>query len=152
VDDVSGPHHAQTLVDAPLGEVWAIVSDPQSHPDWWPEVIDVRHHGGRLHEGDTYVRMARIAVVGKMEAAWVVERLIDLKEAHFRCTRTGSYARFALTPAGDATFVDAETGMLPKNIRYRLLSTVVGSPYYRRWLRQALDALPKVVWARRAAG
>jgi Polyketide cyclase / dehydrase and lipid transport len=148
---VSGPYHSQTLVEAPLGEVWDVVSNPQTHPDWWPEVFEVRQGGG-LHEGDTYVRMARVAVVGKMEAVWVVERMVDLKEAHFRCTRSGSYARFALTPAGDATFVDAEAGMLPKNIRYRLLRTAVGSPYYRRWLRQALDALPKVVRARRAAG
>jgi hypothetical protein len=138
-------------VEAPLGEVWDVVIDPQSQPDWWPEVFEVRQ-GGRLHEGDTYVRTARVAVVGKMEAVWVVERMVDLKEAHFRCTRSGSYARFALTPAGDATFVDAEAGMLPTKTRYRLLRSAVGSPYYRRWLRQALDALPTVVRARRAAG
>jgi uncharacterized protein YndB with AHSA1/START domain len=149
VGDVAGPYHAQTLVEAPIGDVWDVVADPQSHKDWWPEVIEVRQ-GGKVREGDTYVRMARIGLVGKMEAIWVVERMTDLKEAHFRCTRSGSYARFALTPAGGATFVDAETGMLPKNIRYRLLKTVVGSPYYRRWLRQALDGLPKVVLARRA--
>jgi hypothetical protein len=88
---------------------------------------------------------------GPVEAVWVVERMVDLKEAHFRCTRTGSYARFALTPAQEATFVEAEAGMLPKNIRYRLLRTVAGAPYYRLWLRDAINALPEVVQARSAA-
>jgi hypothetical protein len=150
VDGVGGSYSAQTLVDAPLSDVWRVVSDPRTHPDWWPEVIEVRC-GGNVDEGGSYVRIARVALVGKMEAVWVVERIIDLKEAHFRCTRTGSYARFALTPAQEATFVEAEAGMLPKNIRYRLLRTVAGAPYYRLWLRDAINALPEVVQARSAA-
>ena len=48
-----------------------------------------------------------------MESVWVAERLEDLKEARFRCTASGSWARFTLTPAQGETYVELESGMDP---------------------------------------
>lgn len=79
-----------------------------------------------------------------VEDVWVAERLENLREAHFRCTVSGTYTRFALTPAQDDTFVEVETGMLPPNLRWRVAGTL-GRTYFHRWLRDVLVALPDVV-------
>ena len=75
-----------------------------------------------------------------------MERLEHLKEAHFRCSVSGAYTRFALTPAQNQTFVEIEAGMLPQNLRWRLAKTM-SRLYFVRWLRDVLDALPRVVRA-----
>jgi hypothetical protein len=77
---------------------------------------------------------------------WVVERLEHLKEARFRCTVSGAYTCFALTSARHQTFVEIEAGMLHPNLRWRLAKTL-SRVYFVRWLREVLDALPRVVRA-----
>jgi hypothetical protein len=49
-----------------------------------------------------------------------------------------------LTPAQNDTFIEAEVGMLPPNLRWRLKKPLF-QLFFRRWLRDLLDALPKVV-------
>jgi hypothetical protein len=94
-----------------------------------------------LREGDEYSHTSTaIPLVDAVESVWVVERLEQLKEAHFRCTLTGSYARFSLTPAQGQTFVEVESGMEPTALRWRLMKTASGS-YYRGWVVEVLDAL-----------
>jgi uncharacterized protein YndB with AHSA1/START domain len=137
-------HRRHVLIEAPIEDVWEIVSDPRTHPDWWPEVSDVRVEG-KPGEGDEYTRVARrFGFLDQVDNVWVVERMEHLKEAHFRCTVSGSYARFALTPAQDETFVEAEVGMLPPNLRWRV-SQPVFRVTFSRWLRELVDALPGVV-------
>jgi hypothetical protein len=59
---------------------------------------------------------------------------------------SGAYTHFALTPARDETFIEIEAGMLPPNLRWRLAQTL-SRLYFVRWLRDVLDALPRVVAA-----
>ena len=135
---------AHSLIEAPIEDVWAIVSDPRTHPEWWPEVDQILL-AGEPGEGDRYTRVERrFGFLDQVDGVWVIERLEHLKEAHFRCTISGSYARFALTPAQSDTFVEAEAGMLPTNRRWRVAKPVVQA-LYGRWLREMLDALPRVV-------
>ena len=62
----------QAFIEAPLDDVWEVVSDPRTHPDWWPDVVRVDAEGG-LGEGDEYlhtseghaVRDAVEAVLGR---------------------------------------------------------------------------------------
>ena len=35
----------QTLIEAPVDEVWATVCDPRTHPDWWPDLEGVEVEG-----------------------------------------------------------------------------------------------------------
>jgi hypothetical protein len=42
--------------------------------------------------------------------------------------------------------VEIEAGMLPPNLRWRLAKTL-SRLYFVRWLREVLDALPRVVRA-----
>jgi Polyketide cyclase / dehydrase and lipid transport len=53
---MAGPYRRQGLVEAPVDEVWAVVSDPRTHPDWWPDVTDVRVPGP-ITEGGEYTRV-----------------------------------------------------------------------------------------------
>jgi Polyketide cyclase / dehydrase and lipid transport len=139
-------YRRHALIEAPIEDVWSIVSDPRTHPDWWPDVIEVRASGPPT-EGEKYWRASRrLGFLDQVDGIWVVERLEHLKEAHFRCTVSGSYTRFALTPAQDQTFLEIEAGMLPPNLRWRLAKTM-SRLYFVRWLREVLDALPRVVRA-----
>ena len=140
-------YRRHVLIEAPPEDVWAIVSDPRSHPDWWPDVYEVKA-SGELSEGGEYTRVSRrLGFLDVVDGVWIVERLEHLKEVHFRCTVSGTYTRFALTPAQDDTFVEVEAGMLPTNARWRLMKTV-DRLYFLPWLRDVLDALPKVVASR----
>jgi uncharacterized protein YndB with AHSA1/START domain len=145
------PCRGHVVIEAPVDDVWAVVSNPRTHPDWWPDVHNVRVDG-EVSEGGEYTRVdPTIAFLKMADAVWVAERLEHLKEAHFRCTVTGTYARFALTPAQDDTFVEIETGMLPPSFRWRA-AKAVSTPHLKRWMRDVIDELPRVVARHRTAG
>jgi hypothetical protein len=147
---MAGTYRHQTLIEAPIEDVWAIISDPLTHPEWWPDVVDVRIEEP-LVEGGEYVRSSRLLpFLDAVEAIWVAERLQDLKEARFRCTVSGTWAHFSVTPAQAQTFVELETGLDPTNLRWRLMKVASGS-YFKGWILDVLDALPKEVDARRLA-
>jgi uncharacterized protein YndB with AHSA1/START domain len=147
---MAGTYRHQTLIDAPIEDVWAVISDPLTHPEWWPDVVEVRLEEP-LVEGGEYIRSSRLLPFrDAVEAVWVAERLEDLKEARFRCTVTGTWARFSLTPAQAETFVELETGMDPTRLRWRLLKVTSGS-FFKGWILDVLDALPEEVVARQLA-
>lgn len=145
---IADSYRRQTLIEAPIEDVWGVISNPGTHPEWWPEVEDVRF-SGELAEGGEYVRVTRrLGFLDAVDGIWVAERLENLKEAHFRCTVTGAYTRFSLTPARDDTFVELEVGMLPTRPRWRVAKAAAG-PFFRRWIRDLLEALPDAVARRR---
>ena len=140
----------QALIEAPVGDVWEIVSDPRTHPDWWPEVVRIEARED-IAEGDEYLHVAKMMpFIDAVDAVWVVERFEELKEAQFRCTMTGSYARFQLTPAQDDTYVEMEVGMDPTSWRWRVAEPLFGLQY-KRWVLAVLDALPAAIVSRHAA-
>ena len=140
----------QALIEAPLEEVWQVVSDPNTHPDWWPEIVEV-DAPEELHEGDSYARTAKtMPFVDAVDSIWVVERLAELKQAQFRCTLTGTWARFTLTPAQDETYVEMEAGIDPASWKWRIAEPFLALQY-KRWLIAVLDALPAAIHSRHAA-
>jgi hypothetical protein len=148
---MAGPYRHQALIEARLDEVWAVVSDPRTHPDWWPEVMEVQAPK-ELAEGSSYVRKANfIPFVDAVDEVWVAERLEHLKEAHFRCTVSGSIARFTLTPAQENTFVELEADMDPTSLKWRLAKPVFGLQF-KKWIIEVLDALPGAIRSRAGAG
>ena len=147
---MGGSYRHQALIDAPVEDVWAVVSDPRTHPEWWPDVVDVQLDEP-LVEGGEYTRTSKpVPFLDAMESVWVAERLEDLKEARFRCTVSGSWARFTLTPAQGETYVELESGMEPTTLRWRLMNAM-GSRFLKDWIVKVLDALPGEVAARRLA-
>lgn len=131
-------------IEAPIEDVWSIVSDPETHPDWWPELQDVRVPGD-AGEGGRYTRVTRrFGFLDMVDTVWVAEPMEHLKEVNFRCTVSGTYTRFALTPAQDDTFVELEAGVDPIGLRGRMAKAA--SPLFlKRWIGDLLDALPGAV-------
>jgi hypothetical protein len=143
---MAATYRHQALIDAPVEDVWAVLSDPRTHPEWWPDVVDVRIDEP-LVEGGEFLRSSKpLPFLKAMESVWVAERLEDLKEASFRCNMTGTWARFSLTPAQGQTFVEAESGMDPTKWRYRVMNNAF---FLKDWIVKVVDALPKEVIARR---
>src|SRR3954462_12229021 len=139
----------QALIDAPVGDVWEIVRDPRTHPDWWPDVVRIEAPE-HLTEGGEYVHTSKMMpFIDAVDAVWVVERMEELREAQFRCTMTGSYARFQLTPAQDDTYVEMEVGMDPTSLRWQVAKPLFGLQY-KRWVLAVLDALPAAIRSRQA--
>ena len=147
---MAGLYRHQTLIEAPIEDVWAIIRDPLTHPEWWPDVVDVRLEEP-LVEGGEYSRSSKtLPFLNAVESIWVAERLEDLKEARYRCTVSGTWAHFKVTPAQEQTFVELETGMYPTRMRWRLMKAMSGS-FFKGWILDVLDGLTKEVDARRLA-
>jgi uncharacterized protein YndB with AHSA1/START domain len=140
----------QALIDVPAGDVWEVVSDPRTHPEWWPDVVRVEAPE-EVAQGDEYMHSGKVMpFLDALDSVWVVERFEELKEAQFRCTMSGSYARFQLTPAQDQTYVELEIGMDPTSLRWRVAEPLFGLQY-KRWAIAVLDALPAAIHSRHAA-
>jgi hypothetical protein len=59
------------------------VSDPATHPDWWPDVVAVRIEEP-IEEGGEYVRVSEpMRFIDDVESVWVAERMEHLKEVRF---------------------------------------------------------------------
>jgi uncharacterized protein YndB with AHSA1/START domain len=128
------------VIEAPITDVWSVVSDPKTHPDWWPEV-----QGVEQRDGGEYVRLTkRFGFLDLVDTVWVMEPMEHLRQVNFRCTMTGTYTRFSLTPAQDDTFVQIDGGVEPIGLKGRLAKAT--SPvFFKGWLQDLLDALPRAV-------
>lgn len=137
-------YRRHAVIKAPVEDVWSIVSDPQTHPDWWPELRDVQLAGVAGGAGE-YTRFTRrFGFLDLIDTTWVAEPREHMKEVNFRCTASGTYTRFVLTPAQEDTFVEVEAGVAPIGIHGRIMQAA-GPLFFRRWLGDLLDALPQVV-------
>jgi uncharacterized protein YndB with AHSA1/START domain len=142
---VANLYRRHALIEAPIEDVWSIVSDPHTHPDWWPELTAVEVPEDADEEGGKYIRKTRrLGFLDMVDSIWVVEPMEHLHEVNFRCTASGTYTRFSLTPAQDDTFVEIEGGVVPISMSGRVAKRL--SPLlFPRWLQALLDALPRVV-------
>jgi uncharacterized protein YndB with AHSA1/START domain len=48
-------YRAQAHLDAPLDEVWALVGNPATYPQWWPVAVEIR--GETFEVGDVYTQV-----------------------------------------------------------------------------------------------
>ena len=48
----------QLLIGAPPETVWALITDINRHPDWWPDVEEVRCD--HFHEGCQYREVIKV--------------------------------------------------------------------------------------------
>jgi uncharacterized protein YndB with AHSA1/START domain len=128
----------QTFIQAPVGRVWELVGDPNRHPEWWPEMLEVEC--ADLKEGCRY----RGLVKGPFRAAphdLVVDRLEDCREVSIFCEGTGVTTRFALTEAQGGTFVEGCFMIEPNSIGMKVLGAVTGRRFMRLWLASCLENL-----------
>jgi carbon monoxide dehydrogenase subunit G len=128
----------QAHISAPVEKVWALVGDPNRHPEWWPGFVDVECEG--LEQGCDYRAVIKGPIKNEDHTVFV-ERLDDCREVFIRCGDNGTYMRWQLAEAQKGTFVDVEFGMEPTAVQHRVFDVLAGKRYFRRWMEQSLDAL-----------
>jgi hypothetical protein len=135
----------QGFIDAPVEVVWDLLADVDRHPEWWPRVVEVECDG--LEAGCTY-RQVMQTPLGKDEMKLFVEGLDEHRNLSIRCLNTGTFVRMKLAEAQDGTFLEAEMGMDPDRLQYRVFDLVAGKRFFRSWLRQTFDALGRAARTR----
>lgn len=128
-------------IDAVPQAIWELVGDPNRHPDWWPDVLEVEC--ADLREGCRY----RGVVKGPFRAEeheLLLERLDECREVSIHCTGTGVTTRFQLTDAQGGTFVEGHFAIEPNSIGQTVVAAVAGRRLMRSWLEQSLANLKRV--------
>ena len=131
----------QAFIDAPAETVWELIGDPNRHPDWWPDVIEVEC--ADLREGCLY----RGVVKGPFGAAghdMLIERLDTCQEVCIACHGTGVTTRFVLTAAQGGTFVEGRFTIEPNSIGMKVVGAITGRRFMRSWLERSLENLKHV--------
>ena len=132
-------YRAQAHLDAPLEDVWALVGNPATYPEWWPVAVEIR--GETFEVGDVYTQVVGIAG-RRREFSRIVDRREEFKELSWHCPTTGGFQRWLLTDAQGGTFVDMEMGIKdPEEARYGLFDKTVGRWFIKHWAEQAIDGL-----------
>jgi uncharacterized protein YndB with AHSA1/START domain len=141
-------YRMQAHIDAPVDEVWALVGNPATYPDWWPAAVEIRGESFEVGEAFTQV----VGIAGRPEYSRVIDRRDELKGLSWSCPTTGGFQRWVLTDAQGGTFVDMEMGIDPPALRYGLFDKTVGRWFLKRWAEQAIDGLRKSLASARTAG
>jgi uncharacterized protein YndB with AHSA1/START domain len=130
-------YRAQAHLDAPVEDVWALVGNPATYPQWWPAAVEIR--GERFEVGDVYTQV--VGAPGRPEYSRIIDSRDELKELRWSCPTTGGFQRWLLTDAQGGTFVDMEMGLEPPTFRYGLFDKTIGRWFMKRWAGQAIDGL-----------
>jgi|SRR5689334_18965632 carbon monoxide dehydrogenase subunit G len=133
----------QIFIDAPREVVWQLIADVEHHPDWWPGVIEVECD--QVAQGCEYKEVIKVPM-GTAERQFHIDAFDDPERFDIKCVNTGAFVSLELTSAQDGTFVDAEAGMEPRAMKFKVFDTVMGKRYFTRWLEESLEGM------RRAAG
>jgi uncharacterized protein YndB with AHSA1/START domain len=135
-------YRAQVQIDAPLDEVWALVGNPATYPEWWPAAVEIR--GERFDFGDRFTQVVEIAG-RRLEYSRIIDRRDELKELGWHCPTTGGFQHWLLTDSQGGTFVDMEMGVNPPSLRYGLFDKTMGRWFIKRWSEQAVDGLRRTL-------
>ena len=123
-------YRMQAHLDAPLDEVWALVGNPATYPQWWPAAVEIR--GEKFEVGDVYTQVLATFAGRRLEYTRVIDRRDELKELRWSCPTTGGFQNWLVTAAQGGTFVDMEMGLHPPALRYRLFDRSVGRWFMKR--------------------
>ena len=128
----------QTFIEAPARRVWELVGDPNRHPEWWPEILEVECTD--LKEGCRFRGVVK-GPFGAETHDLVVERFEDCREVLIFCEGTGVTTRFVLTEAQGGTFVEGCFTIEPNTIGMKVLGAVSGRRFMHSWLERSLENL-----------
>jgi hypothetical protein len=140
-------HRQQALLEAPVEEVWSLIGDPERYPEWAGFAVEVTGMP-QIAEGAEFEQTSRLPIGrGTDTTIFRVDELEELHSIKLRCTRTGWYSRWLLTEAQGGTFVDAEFGIEPTAIQYRLLFGAIGRRHFTSVASESLDGLREALGA-----
>jgi hypothetical protein len=131
----------QALIDAPVDAVWSLIGDPERYPEWASFVIEVTGVPQVAEGGEFEQKSPSPMGLGTTTTIFRVDELEELREIKLRCTRTGWYSHWLLTEAQGGTFVNAEFGIEPTAIQYKLLFGAIGRRHFSSVASESLDGL-----------
>ena len=138
----------QALIEAPVEDVWELISDPSRFPEWGGDTVEVTGMPTKIEKGSTFRQTGRSPLGFKGTTTFKVEELDDLREIKMRCQRSGYYSHWLLTEARGNTFADVEMGVETaglKGLSARALGAAHTKGYLRRQAEQSLDGLRRVL-------
>ena len=143
----------QALIEAPVAEVWDVLSDPARGPDWDEDLMAVTGAPTKIEKGSTFDVTGRGPLGMKATTRFRVEQLDDMHELKLKCQMSGFYAHWLLTPAQSGTFTEVELGIEPleaPSVRARVAAALHTKSYLRREVEKLLDGLERAVSRDRA--
>ena len=138
--------HEQSLIEAPVEEVWELVGDPRRYPEWWPDVIEV--DGERFEEGSEFVQVTHGAFGRDWTTTWEIDRMQEMRELRMHCTMSGTFAHWRMTEAQGGTFMDVTFDREPTKLGWSAYDRISGRRVFRRWLVESLASLRRHLGAR----
>jgi uncharacterized protein YndB with AHSA1/START domain len=131
----------QTLIDAPVREVWALLEDPGRYPEWNAETVAVTGAPTAIEKGSSFTVTAGAPLGMKRTTEYQVEALEEPRELKMRCQASGFYSRWVLTSAQGGTFTEVELGVDPIGLQGRVAEALHTKRYLRRAAEETLDNL-----------
>jgi uncharacterized protein YndB with AHSA1/START domain len=136
----------QALIDAPVEQVWSVLSDPERGPDWSEDVLAVTGAPATIENGSTFEVTSRGPLGLKDTTTFKVDQLEDMREIRMKCQKYGFYSHWLLTPARDGTFTELELGVEPRpGFQSRAVGALHTKSYLRRTVDQTLDGLRRAI-------
>jgi len=135
----------QTLIDAPVRDVWALLEDPVRYPEWNPETVAVTGAPTEIEKGSTFTLTGRSPLGMTRTTEYRVEALEEPRELRMRCQASGFYSRWVLTSAQGRTFAEVELGVEPIGLQGRVAEALHTKRYLRRAAEETLDNLRAVM-------
>jgi uncharacterized protein YndB with AHSA1/START domain len=139
----------QALIEAPVGEVWDMLSNPSHASEWAEDVIDVTGVPVTIEKGSRFQVTARGPLGLKATTPFKVEELEDMRELKMQCQVTGFYSHWLLTEAQGGTFTELELGVEPieakRGVQGRAAGALHTKSYLRREAEKTLDGLRRAV-------
>lgn len=130
----------QGLIEAPVEEVWEVISNPENFPKWNDNTTAVTGLPTEIVKGSTYRETGR-GPLGEVTTTFEVEELDDLREIKLRCQTSGYYSHWLLTEAQGNTFVEVELGIEPPSLRAQAFRITHNKRFLRRMAEGTLDGL-----------
>jgi hypothetical protein len=135
----------QTLVEAPIEEVWELIADPARFPEWNHE-LEVTGVPTHIEKGSTFRQTAPTRFGLKATTTFEFEEFDEsLREIKLRCQSSGFYTHWFLTEARGDTFADVEIGIEPHGLKERMWALPQTKTYLRRALDGALDGMRRLL-------
>jgi uncharacterized protein YndB with AHSA1/START domain len=136
----------QGLIDAPIADVWELLSDPARFPEWNEGTVAITGAPTKIEKGTSFDVTGRGPMRVKATTTFRVEELDDLREIKLRCQTSGFYSHWLLTEAQGQTFTEVELGVerVP-GLEGRVTGAMHTKGYLRRAAENSLDGLRRAL-------
>jgi uncharacterized protein YndB with AHSA1/START domain len=138
----------QALIEAPVEDVWGLLSDLSRFPDWSAPTIEVTGLPTRVEKGSTFRQTSRGPLGMKNTTTFEVEALDDLREIKLRCQTSGYYSHWVLAEARGDTFAEVEYGVEAHGLQQRAIGATITKGALRRYMTDSLDGVRRLLGRR----